>query len=293
MKKLIGLLALMGVVMLHTPAHAQLGKLKDKLERKAAEAIGGKLGKKKAEGASEEADSTAQEPAQGPGIDLSGILKGMGGMQPATIRGVYEFQADMKMQVASYKKGESAASQTVQYQYLLRHDGAYLGAEVPVESNGTKSQMIIDGGQMITVAGTGDSRMALVMALDPGKAVPAEGEEEKAPSFTKTGRTKTILGYTCEEYVSEDEESRMEIWIAHELQEESKSLLQPFLSSRGSVPGAWQSSPHELGFALEMIMHDKEKGERMDMQVIELRLDHPSRIDLSGVQAITAPKTQE
>jgi hypothetical protein len=45
------------------------------------------------------------------------------------------------------------------------------------------------------------------------------------PNVTKTGRTKTIAGYKCEEFIYKDENGRSNIWITKDLKLNSKDFL--------------------------------------------------------------------
>lgn len=93
------------------------------------------------------------------------------------------------------------------------------------------------------------------------------------PNVKKTGRTKTIAGHKCDEYIYEDEETISETWITQELKLNTKdmfgSLFKTNLSSQGM---SW-------GYPMESTSTDKKSGEKTMMQVT--RVDSNSKVNFN------------
>jgi hypothetical protein len=93
------------------------------------------------------------------------------------------------------------------------------------------------------------------------------------PNVKKTGRTKNISGFKCDEYRYTDEETESEIWITTDMKMNThdffSTLFKTSLYSRG-VP--W-------GYMMEATTKDLETGEKSFMQVT--RVDQNSNIRFS------------
>jgi hypothetical protein len=108
----------------------------------------------------------------------------------------------------------------------------------------------------------------------------------------KTGRTKTIAVYKCEEYTYEDEENESEIWITKDLkmntQDYFSTLFKTSLYSQGI---GW-------GYLMEVTSVDKNDGEKSFMQVTDIDKNSNKTFDLSGYKvtnlgSFTLPTEQE
>jgi len=114
--------------------------------------------------------------------------------------------------------------------------------------------------------------------LEDRKQRLAEDEkyEENNPYLKKTGRTKTIAGYKCEEYTYENEDVSSRFWITHDLSWNYKDLMRyTFTSSIYSYAGT-------DGFLMESETYDKKTGEKMLFQVTDISNNISKDIDLSG-----------
>jgi hypothetical protein len=60
-------------------------------------------------------------------------------------------------------------------------------------------------------------KMYMVMPMKQTIEKAAASADIKDPNIEKTGRTETILGYKCDEYVTKDKNSTTEIWLAEGL----------------------------------------------------------------------------
>lgn len=72
---------------------------------------------------------------------------------------------------------------------------------------------------------------------------------ERIPNFKKTGKTKAIQGYSCEEYVGTDNDTTVHIWT-------TKSF--PLSASWIPILGMHMGKSHFPGFVLEMNFESKE-----------------------------------
>jgi hypothetical protein len=112
------------------------------------------------------------------------------------------------------------------------------------------------------------------------------------PNVKKTGRTKTIAGYKCEEYKFTDEETESEVWITQDLkmntQDFFSTLFKTNLYARG-VP--W-------GYMMEATSLDKESGDKSIMQVTRVDANSNKRFNMADYQitnlgSFTMPSGEE
>jgi len=98
------------------------------------------------------------------------------------------------------------------------------------------------------------------------------------PNVKKTGRSKKIAGYTCDEYVYTDEESESHIWITKDVkmntQDFFSTLFKTSLYSHG-IP--W-------GYMMEATSDDKETGEKSYMQVTKVDENSNVKFNLADYQ---------
>jgi hypothetical protein len=85
-----------------------------------------------------------------------------------------------------------------------------------------------------------------------------------ASKLKKTGRTKTILGYKCEEYEYADETSKGAVWITKDYKA-ARSTAVPSMFSWTSL-----TLGHTSGFLMASESTDLETGDRSTMEVTEI-----------------------
>ena len=84
-------------------------------------------------------------------------------------------------------------------------------------------------------------------------------------TVSKTGETKTILGYDCEKFVFEQKNLKGEAWMTDEL-----GAFMFFMESQQEMPG-WQSEVLDAGyFPLQVSQYDNRKNSERIYNVIEV-----------------------
>jgi hypothetical protein len=137
---------------------------------------------------------------------------------PVDTRDQYTF--DYKVHTTMTVYDDNGEAQTSKMVMLYPKDGAYMAADMSTQGGSGIGIFDFENEIMITLM-TG---RAIVMDLSQYKEQMDEemdAEEEAGTgedvSIKKTGRTKTIAGYSCEEYIAEDEEFESEMWMTTEL----------------------------------------------------------------------------
>lgn len=140
----------------------------------------------------------------------------------------YAFQQSVTMHITNYKKGEIKDESDITY--FFNTAGNKLGMKSSEERRKKSDDMFIiydyKANAMIMLNETDKTGMAInINAFMSGDAIRRREEGTKKPSgksnmdCKKTGKTKTIQGYKCFEYVcvNEDEGTRSEMWITTEI----------------------------------------------------------------------------
>ncbi len=276
MKKSILSILIIGVSVISSPAEAQILK---KIQNAAAQGVENAATKKTRE-STEKATNDA----------LDGMFGG-GMMQPAPTESDYSFTGYMVIEVTSTdKKGKS--EEPVQMQYFLSSNTDFTGLAFkdPKKKNSTTTTIMDTKNQaMVILLDDEGKKSSMAMKLNYDKIqgmVDEEAEKQiEQPDYkiTKTGNTKTILGYTCEEYLVETEDGNGQYWVTKE-PIDGFSLFSPqsnpMVSSKTVDRYTSMFSNAPKGSFMEMVFTDKD-GTIADMKVIELEIDSPSNFQMS------------
>jgi len=214
--------------------------------------------------------------------------------RPANMKDVYEFTGNIKMDIEIWDDdGDSEGVVDYTTQYSDKSNG--FAMEFDDEDKG-KSTMIFDYDNqiMIILADNGSDKSGFATPLSgyQTEAVTteettqeqkeqAEEVENYISSFKKTGNSKTIAGFKCDEYVYEDEEDIMSYWMTTELPADlwikmgSSSTFSSVYTGRTS------------GFVMESDHRYKSSKERSHMIVKEVNPNQPGRVNTVGYSIMT------
>jgi hypothetical protein len=257
------------------PVQAQLLR---KIQNAAAQGVENAATKKTRE-ATEKATTNA----------IEGVLDGM--IKSAPTESDYTFTGFTVMEVISTdKKGK--AEDPVQIQYLLSSNADFTGMSFtdPTKA-GASTTTIMDAknqAMVILLEDKGEkSSMSMKIDFDKVQEIVDEevDEELEIPDYkiTKTGNTKSILGYDCEEYLVTTEDGEGRYWVTEKpiagfsmFSPQSNPLVSAKTMDR--YKSMFSNAP--TGTFMEMIFHDKE-GSITEMKVIEIETDKPRKFQMS------------
>jgi hypothetical protein len=236
---------LLVVVMIMIPAltQAQIGGML----RKATSKVAGSIGKAATKEASNEIDSAAQKKTDemvntqvdnanqnnqadqgnsgGKGINLGGLLAG--GPVTSKYNENYSFTSRLYMVMEIYDKKEVTK---MDYFMYFSSSTPNAGMEIktvakPEEGDAVPvtAQVILDGENksfmMLTDMGT--MKVGVISPLPDQSTVqtdPKTGQPKKPPVVTKTGNSKVIAGYKCDEYLYKEADAKetAKVWMTKE-----------------------------------------------------------------------------
>jgi hypothetical protein len=300
MKRLLALVIFIAANLIINPTSAQIvDRTKERAENKTNNRIDNRIDKgidkgldsieglfkkknKKDKGESG-SESSSDETQNG---NEAGDMPNMAGMfgSGGDIEEKYSFQHKVHIEIkSSDKKGETYDQNMV----MLSNDDSNIGAFEMTMAEAQESTVVFDfdNKQMITLVNASGMKMAVVVKMDPAAYEPTENEnsdDEDAPEFKKTGRSKEILGYTCDEYVAEDDESTMEMWISQEVVVDLFKAFSAYgaQQKQATTPQAY---PGLTGTMMEMNSTSKKHAkEKTTWKVTKIEKNSPSTISTAG-----------
>ncbi len=237
--------------------------------------------------------------AQVQGIESLMSKFGLGG-EPIKHEDVYTFQSVLRINIQNYKGSGELATDGEFVTYLPNHNNymAYEFVSGDLQSQGAgqgKGTIIIDTKNQSSVILTSDddNKSGLVYNLNSWNNLTnieeeysyagddKEGYSEYSGNgFKKTGRTKKILGYNCEEWKFTENEGESKMWITKGLKADSRHFLSSVFNS---VPTAYG---YPEGFVMESEFVDFDSGEKNIMQVTEINNNAKVIFDLAQYEII-------
>jgi hypothetical protein len=208
----------------------------------------------------------------------------------AEVKTSYDFDHQVDMQIESFdKKGKSEGVQNMQM--LFSDSEAHVGVKAIMEGMNSVSIIDMTKYQMIMLMDMSGSKMAMAIDFDPSQFADEVDTNEEATdmSFRKTGRTKVILGYSCDEYIMEDDTNILEFWVTGE---EQLDLFKAFGAMGASGKGAGGFSgvtEYPTGMTMEFTSTEKKNGEKAVMQVTKIQRNINYSISTAGYQIMNMP----
>ena len=278
-------------------------KIEQKMEQKAEEKIEEKIDEKidedtqKREQQNQSGDNdagkkeTAEEKSQ---RRTQGILKGLGiSGEPVPVDDNYSFTSKVQMHLENFDKSGKKTNEGEFITYMNPKDMnfAYEVLSGDVGNKGT-GIFILDfkNKASIILSEEDGKKSGLVYGLNfmissDSAAISSEELEEADfaamnPYVSKTGRTKKILGYTCEEFRYDNPEEKEEgnYWITKDLDIKTKDFFgNLFKSSAWATGMGW-------GYLMESESLDRETGERSRLEVTDIDPNANKNFSLSDYQ---------
>ncbi|MCF8378836.1 MAG: DUF4412 domain-containing protein [Bacteroidales bacterium] len=225
------------------------------------------------------------------------MLKAMGiNMAPVNVNETYDYSGNILMNVQSWDdKGKTEG--IVEYKSFITKDNSGFAMEFK-EENKEKAVMIFDykNEKMIILSDDGETKSGMVteyagMAEKMTEAVENADENSETDEVTdyseyregmkKTGKSKTIAGYKCDEYIYEDEETNVQMWMTDQLPADLWANMFSANVMSGNAMGFYG------GFVMEMDQQDKNSQDRVYMLVKEVNENQSATLSTKGYQLIS------
>lgn len=212
-----------------------------------------------------------------------GNLFGSGSKE--SVQPVYSFDHNIVMETEAYDSKGELEGKSVMRMLFAERSNYFAGEAISIEGieedmRSSTSIFDIDNNQMISLIESSGMKIGIIIAFDPEESTVDESEQAK---FKKTGKTKLILGYTCDEYISDDKESISEIWLAIGEDLGFRRAMN-FMSGNSKGNDAAYPTDAPSGFMMEMTSINKSNKEKVVMKVTEVNKGSKSSVSTSGYQ---------
>jgi len=177
------------------------------------------------------------------------------------------FEGKVSLAMSSGKK----QSQTLNYS--IRQDAM----RIDMTADGGKSfAMIMDLKKLEMTMLMEEQKMYMVMPMKQTIEKAIANADIKDPDIEKTGRTETILGYKCDEYITKDKNTTTEVWIAHGLGafmgmgENGGGGMGGMFGGKKKAGGWEEKFKGKPGFPLRVISRDAKSKETFRMEATKI-----------------------
>lgn len=260
-------------------------KVEERVEEKVDEKIDQQLDKienslekdKPAEESSESGSSSSENKSQ---ERMMRMLKGVGVTgDPIPIADNYKFDYLIQMHIVSFD-GKGKTTSEGEFITHLNPKTKSMAYEVVSGDMGNPGQgmFIIDAenGATIILSNEKGKKTGIVYGIGSFMESMGKTYEEDVdlsdtpemylanPNVKKTGKTKTIAGYKCEEYIYSDEETESEMWITKDLKMNTQDFFGTLFKTTMYSNGiGW-------GYLMETSSVNKQNGEKSTMKVTKV-----------------------
>ncbi|MBW3469412.1 DUF4412 domain-containing protein [Arthrospiribacter ruber] len=233
-----------------------------------------------------------------PGVDWDKLLSGIS--SDVEVADQYVFTGYTLLEITG-KDGKGKEIEPMNMTAFLSEDVQVMGMEVDMDQGKKKKEegkaiMIYDfsrNASIILMESEGEKqRMAYGIDLvKMAEAVEVEDVEEEDFQLKKTGNTKTISGYSCEEYVYDSEEGTGSYWITKQAIQGKNTFWgseNPLLTSKMKNSNSAHFKDLPQGNLLEMNYVSKLDKSVMDMKVIEINDNKKQVFNMNDYPSIFA-----
>ncbi|MDF1572491.1 MAG: DUF4412 domain-containing protein [Bacteroidales bacterium] len=237
-----------------------------------------------ASGSGGSASSASSRAAKNAYLNALGMSTGTANVKP-----LYEFDGYIEMTVSEFEK-EKEKEKTIYTTYIDSKSFDYgIHFKTPEEEDYSLMIFDTDNNLMVTLSDANGEKTGFAVAFTPeqAEAIAEEAEEDTAEGDAatedaykayKTGKTKNILGYTCEEYLIEDENETVTMWITRDLNKEMKKTYM----KNSTFTGLFSYAYYTDGVVMEYIIEDKKDGDKSVMTVTDIDLSKKSSFNTMG-----------
>ncbi|MFK7787121.1 MAG: DUF4412 domain-containing protein [Crocinitomicaceae bacterium] len=186
------------------------------ISKKESSESGGNEGGNKSEGTAEGKSNSQANTPESSGFNFGGLMN-------AKYESSYTLDLEMKVEMKSQEKPKKKVETS--YLDMYYGEGCYMIVfEDEKEKEASKALMDLKNNTSIVLNDQDMSGMAISMDFMTDKVNEAAGDYQDSAyvegedyTIQKTGRTKTIAGYTCEEYIIETDDIHMNTWYTDEI----------------------------------------------------------------------------
>lgn len=198
----------------------------------------------------------------------------------------YVFQQNVLMETKSWdKKGKLEEKKNTWMRWYFSTQ-PYNAMEILDENKKPTAFSIFESkkAQSVMLMDSDGNKMAVVSKMDTAqiRSDVAKSNENSGAKVVKTGRTKKVCGYNCEEWVSTDDKgNKTEMWVSAEVPITMGGSFTMFGSQNKEMSGKFNSTNYPAGYMMEMTSYQT-NGEKFMMTAIEVNLKADKVVSTAG-----------
>jgi len=189
----------------------------------------------------------------------------------------YSFNVKIAYQMTTERKGKPSSMN-----FIMRFpkEGSYQSNEISeIATDRTKTKgapfemvSVLDYSNEAIIMFMEENKIAQVLPMDDLMLTPATSDENST-SLVKTGNTKQILDYSCDEYTMDSEDMTGTFWITTEVAIDYEGYIKGINKAfSNGKKNSIQIPEDSKGFMMEMdVTLKSKKGGKMQMIVTELK----------------------
>jgi hypothetical protein len=224
------------------------------------------------------------DPEEAPSENPGG---GFGFGNGVEINETFEFDHQIDyMNTSTSKKGKETYEQPMTY--LLSDDSPAFGMVIETEEGKSRSVFDFEERRMITLTNSEGMKVGMVIDMDPEQWEAYADEEDDTTvedySIEKTGNSKKILGYNCDEWLMEAEDMTSRVWATEELDIDLAGAFKAMAEGMKKKNENFFGIEYPSGAILETESVDNKSGDVYHMVATEIRKNSPSKVNTEGYQ---------
>ena len=256
-----------------------LKKLKNRVKEATEDVIAEKAAEKAAQESEKILDSLLEiDPDYEPQYQQQLEQMMAAGSENIPVEASYLFNTKIIYKMTAADKNGSSV---VNYEMWFSNNEAYMATKVDSDKNTDSRDMpssvlsILDDKNQAMIIIMEEQKMAQLLSMAKIKDIAVEEneideDETDFKAIKKTGNTKKILGYNCEEFMSENETNKFSFWVTKELDLFQKNMF--FNLSKSLGGNTFDDIPKEAqGFMMEMSYENISNNEKGNMVVIDIQ----------------------
>lgn len=226
-----------------------------------------------------QAEGTQTGSSESKGFNFGGL---MGGKVTSKYNESYSFTSRIFQQMEMYDKKDKVTK--MDYYIYFSEANPIMGIETKIEGTSDQgdqvamnSSVVIDGPNKsyITMTDVNNMKMGFISAIpDENSQAQASGKTKTPPVIAKTGKTKVIAGYKCDEYTYKDADNKKHgsIWATKDL----KLNVNKSAFSKAGMRSYYGNTELENSASLAMEQYnDKDELElKSDTKEVNLSFSH-------------------
>ncbi len=222
----------------------------------------------------------------------------MGNKEDVPIESIYKFDTSVTYRMETVADNKPVS---IDYNMLFSKSNNYMATKMQninseeMKGNSGAIQMttILDDKNQAMIMLMEDQKIAQVISMEKIKDIAVNENSDETnletskPNIKKTGRSKKILGYQCDEFKTITEEGKSTVWITKELSIYHKNMFSNLNISLGG--DQFNNYPDAVkGLMMEMYF-EGENGEKSNMKIIDIN-KKSSEISTAGYQFMNLSK---